>query len=665
MCGIAGGLSLHGSDPIDQGTLRRMLTLLKHRGPEVAGVYKVGPVALGHARLSIIDLEGGLQPISNEDGTLWVVVNGEVFNYVELGEELRARGHRFRTGSDSEVILHLYEEMGPALLERLNGQYAFALWDTRRRRLMLARDRLGVRPLFYTVVDGTLLFASENKALLCDSRVPRRPDLVALDQVFTYWSALPGRTMFEGINEVPAGNHLLAQVGKTELSLTQYWSHRYPLTEDSGTDEESYCTRLRELLVDATRLRLRADVPVCAYLSGGLDSSTIAAIVKHYTANRLQTFSVAFEDAAFDERVFQERMARSLGTEHHVIECRQSDIGDAFPDVVWHTETPMLRTAPAPLFLLSALVRRHGLKVALTGEGADEFLAGYDIFKESLVRRFWAREPTSRTRPMLLRKLYGWVPNLQRSSQAYLESFFKQGLMETDDPTYSHQLRWRNTARLKRLFSGEVQNELSDYDSRQELVGLLDPDLASWHPLSQAQYLEVRTFLTPYLLSSQGDRVAMAHSVEGRFPFLDHRVVEFSSTIPARMRMRGLNEKRMLSRAVRDLLPAVIWRRPKRPYRAPISTAFCGADAPEYVTQLLSPEAIKSAGLFNPAAVSRLFAKCESSQQVGENDNMALVGVLSAQLWHRQFIVSADFSVVPERTDVITVGEDAPLAAAV
>jgi len=664
MCGIAGALSLDGGEAVQPQTLRRMLNLLQHRGPEIAGVYRDEKASLGHARLSIIDLAGGLQPIANEDETLWVIVNGEVFNYLELREELRARGHRFRTGSDSEVILHLYEEIGPALLERLNGQYAFALWDARRGRLMLGRDRLGVRPLFYTVVDGSLLFASEIKALLADPRVPRRPDARAFDQVFTYWSVLPGRTMFEGIREVPAGHYLVVEPGETVFTPTQYWSHHYPSEENAGDDEEECVAGLRELLIDATRLRLRADVPVGAYLSGGLDSSAIAAIVRHYTSNRLQTFSVAFEDKDFDERFFQERMARALGTEHSVIECGPREIGEVFPEVVWHTETPILRTAPAPLFLLSALVRHKGLKVVLTGEGSDEFLAGYNIFKEAMVRRFWAREPESRLRPLLLRRLYDWVPDLQNTSQAYLEAFFKQGMMETDDPTYSHLLRWRNTSHLKRLFSAELRETLTGYDSRSELDAVLDPELRSWHPLSQAQHVEVRTFLTPYLLSSQGDRVAMAHSVEGRFPFLDYRVVEFAARIPARMRMQGLNEKRLLKRAVRDLLPEEIWQRPKRPYRAPISAAFCGPQAPPYVEQVLSSSAIETAGFFNPVAVARLLTKCKSSNRVSENDNMALVGVLSTQLWHEQFIRSCASSTASPRVDIVDVGSHAPIAAA-
>ena len=664
MCGIAGALALEGAPPVVGSSLERMLSVLRHRGPEVAGVWSDDTVALGHARLSIIDLAGGLQPIPNEDETHWVVVNGEIFNYLELGAQLRTRGHRFRTLSDSEVIPHLYEDLGPSLLQQLNGQYAFALWDGTQRRLILARDRLGVRPLFYTVVNGTLLFASEIKALLTDPRVARRIDLRALDQVFTYWSALQGRTMFEEIHEVPAGHYLVAEPGMSEPKLIQYWAPRYDQCDD-GMGEQDGADRLRDLLIDATRLRLRADVPVGVYLSGGLDSSAIAAIVRHHTSNRLQTFSVAFEDAEFDERPFQERMARELGTDHHVVECHRRDIGAVFPDVIWHTETPLLRTAPAPLFLLSALVRHHGLKVVLTGEGADEFFAGYDIFKEATVRRFWARDPDSRVRPALLGRLYSWLPDLQRSGPAYLEAFFRQGLTETDDPTYSHLLRWRSTSRIKRLFSAQVRHHLAGYESGAELDALLDPALASWHPLSQAQYLEVRTFLTPYLLSSQGDRMAMAHSVEGRFPFLDYRVVEFAATVPPHMRMLGLDEKHMLKRAVRDLVPPEIRQRPKQPYRAPISGAFCGPDAPDYVADLLAPRAVEAAGLFDPHAVSRLLAKCQASQRIGESDNMALVGVLSTQLWHEKFISSFEGHRIADRADIVQVGRDIPLAPSV
>lgn len=660
MCGIAGAVSSDGSEPVDLPTLDRMLTLLAHRGPEVAGTWTGHGVALGHARLSIVDLDNGLQPLTNEDGTCWLAVNGEVYNHVELRTQLQSAGHRFRTRSDSEVILHLYEDHGTALLDVLNGQYAFAMWDGRRRRLLLGRDRLGVRPLFYAFAGGTMVFSSEVKALLAHPGIERRPDLRSLEQVFTYWSSLPGRTVFEGVREVPAGHFLVFDRDEPEPVARRYWGLRFDHTTARSGDD--HAAELREALVDATRLRLRADVPVGAYLSGGLDSSAVAAIASRLTPHRLQTFSVAFEEGAFDERPFQEQVARALGTDHHVIECRHRDIADVFPDVIWHSETPILRTAPAPLFLLSSLVRANGLKVVLTGEGADEVLAGYDIFKEALVRRFWARRPESRQRPLLLLRLYGWLPELSQAPQATLEAFFRRGLTDTDDPAYSHLVRWGHRDRFVRLLSPEARAVLRGYESRRELDDLLEPGMAGWDSLSRAQYLEVLTFLTPYLLSSQGDRMAMAHSVEERFPFLDHRLVELATRIPPHQRIVGLHEKAVLKRAMADLVPDAVRKRPKQPYRAPIAAAFCGPDAPPYVGELLGPDAVRDAGLLDPGAVSRLLAKCRARPHLSESDGMALVGVLSTQLWHSQFISAAPMT-PPTRTDIVRLGIDAPAPA--
>lgn len=648
MCGIAGIVNLTATRAPDEESVAAMIAMLRHRGPESAAVYldPRGRAGLGHARLSIIDLAGGLQPLTNEDGTLWTVVNGEFFNYIELAAELRAAGHHLRTGSDSELLLHLYEDRGiEGALDAIIGQFAFALWDERSGEVILGRDRLGVRPLFYTVAEGALLFGSEIKALLADARVRAEPDLAALDQTFTYWAPLPGRTAFAGVSEVPAGCTVRARCGSTSLDLRRYWRMRFPTEGDSGgspADADEAAERLRALLVDATRLRLRADVPVGAYLSGGLDSSAIAAIVRRYTGNALRTFSVTFSDANFDERDYQLRMAAHLGTEHSVVDCSAADIADVFPEVIWHTETPILRTSPAPLFLLSALVRRSGLKVVLTGEGSDEFLGGYDIFKEALIRRFWARDPQSRLRPLLVRALHSHAATVRSASQAapaFLEAFYRQGLAETGDTAYSHRPRWRNTARLKALLARQNRDALaaSGYAAETALFDTLDAELREYDPLGQAQYLEASLFLPQYLLSSQGDRVAMAHSVEGRFPFLDHRVVEFAARLPANLKLRGLNEKYLLKRAVRDLLPDEIWQRHKQPYRAPIREAFAGAAAPAYVADLLAEERVARAGLLAPEGIARLYRKARS-MPLGEMDEMGLVGAISLQLWNDAFV---------------------------
>ena len=642
MCGIAGVLNCQSGHPPREEQLRQMLAMIRHRGPDQFGIYLDEQVGLGSARLSVIDLSTGQQPICNEDGTLWIVFNGEIFNYLELRPELEARGHRFTTETDTEVLLHLYEEFGPACLGRLNGQFAFAIWNSREQSLFLGRDRLGVRPLFYTQIDGALVFGSEMKAILADPRVTTEIDPIALDQVFTYWSTLTPRTIFRGINELPPGHYLLARRGK--IAVTRYWQLSFesrPCCVADCLDE------FRALLNDATQIRLRADVPVGAYLSGGLDSSIIASLVRGYAGKHLRTFSISFSDPRFDESEYQRQMADFLGTEHQVVIATHADIGRVFPEVIWHTETPLLRTAPAPMFLLSKLVHDSCFKVVLTGEGADEFLGGYDIFKEAKVRRFWAGQPDSRRRSLLLTRLY---PDIDLSSgSAFLAAFFRQGLAETDAPYYSHVLRWRNGRRSRRFFSGGLRHSV-ETGLREQAHGVEYPkDFMKWGPLERAQYLEVSIFLSQYLLSSQGDRVAMAHSVEGRFPFLDHRVVDFCCRLPSKVKMRGLTEKYLLKKLGCELVPAEIWRRKKQPYRAPIHPSFFNERTPEYVRENLAPKQIEATGLFDPVAVTQLVNKIERGLPIRETDDMALAGIISTQLVHRQFV--ADFQMPPPLSD--------------
>jgi asparagine synthase (glutamine-hydrolysing) len=635
MCGITGALNLVHKPAIDLKTLSRMLGAIRHRGPDEFGIYRDAHVGLAHARLSILDLSGGQQPIGSEDGRFWIIYNGEAFNYLELRSELEARGHRFTTGTDTEVILHLYEDEGPACLERLNGQFAMAIWDARERCLFLARDRLGVRPLFYTIVDDRLLFGSEIKAILAHPGVRAEMDRDSLDQILTFWSTLSPRTAFRNIVELPPGHYLLACDGQVTVQV--YWALDFTSESDGRRTDQDYLEELESLLIDATRIRLRADVPVGAYLSGGLDSSLTAAIIRKYTGNSLDTFSIAFDDPQFDESFFQRQMAAALGTNHQVAYCTSPDIGAVFPDVIWHTETPVLRTAPAPMFLLSQLVQDHNLKVVLTGEGADEFLAGYDIYKEMKVRRFWAREPESQIRPLLLKRLYPDISGLGGGSGAYLAAFFKHGLADTDSPFYSHAIRWANTARIRNFLLGRHEGTPTGRDDYPEPPA---PPAAfrHWSHLGQAQYLEITIFLSQYLLSSQGDRMGMAHSIEGRYPFLDHRLVDFCNRLPARLKMRGLTEKWLLRQLGRTLLPPKIWQRPKRPYRAPIHRSFFGSGAPEYVPELLSGPALRESELFEPGAVGQLVRKASQSPRLNEVDSMALVGILSAQLVYRHFV---------------------------
>ena len=635
MCGIAGLINVDSAEPIEESLLRRMLGTIRHRGPDQFGIYIDDQVGLGSARLSIIDPASGQQPITNEDETLWIVFNGEIFNHPDLRAELESRGHRFSTNTDTEVVLHLYEEEGPCCLRRLNGQFEIAIWDIKKRTLFLARDRVGVRPLFYTHVHGGLIFGSEVKAILADPRVQAELDPVALHQVFTSWSAMSPRTAFRGISELPPGHFMT--IGARNPTPQPYWELQFKAEERSaGRSDADYVEELRELLVDAVRVRLRADVPVGAYLSGGLDSSTIAAIVRRFTSNQLDTFSIAFADARYDESEFQRRMAGFLGTTHQVVHVSDDDIGRVFPEVIWHTETTVLRTSPAPMYLLSRLAHRSGYKVVLTGEGADEFLAGYDIFKEAKIRRFWTRQPGSRLRPSLLRRLYPDVGQLSQTGPAFLEAFFRRGLTDTEVPTYSHAIRWRNTSRTLRFFSAELRDRLDGSPASDPVTWPTTGPPAGW--LERAQYVDVSGFMSQYLLSAQGDRVAMAHSVEGRFPFLDHRVIDFCAKLPTRLKLRGLTDKYVLRRLAADWLPKEICRRGKRPYRAPIHRSLVSEGSRDYLGDILAPTALASAGYFSPAAVAELLDKIDRGTNISETDEMALAGIVSTQLWHEQFI---------------------------
>lgn len=638
MCGIAGIVKQNGA-PVERPLLQRMIGMVNHRGPDAAGFYLSGCVGLAHARLSIIDLGGGHQPMHNEDKTAWITFNGEIFNYVELREDLLKKGHRFQTQSDTEVIIHLYEEMGEDCVQYLNGQWAFAIWDSRSERLFLSRDRVGVRPLFYATTPEGFAFGSEIKSLLAVPSVHRAIDTEALDELFTFWVTLPPRTIFAGVSELPPGHSLVLERG--DMRVQPYWTLDYNPSKGPKNEEEAR-EALLELLLDATRIRLRSDVPVGAYLSGGLDSTVIAALVKKLGKTQLKTFSVAFEDKEFDESSFQNEASAFLKTDHQGVLCSSQDIGRVFPEVIWHAEKPVLRTAPAPLFLLSKLVRDQGYKVVLTGEGSDEVLGGYDIFKEAKIRRFWAKYPDSKFRPILLRRLYPYMKNLQSQSDSYLRAFFHVRKEDLENPFFSHLPRWDTTSKLKVFFSKETRETLKGCNAMSVLEGLLPSRYKQWDSFSQSQYLEAAYLLPGYILSSQGDRMAMAHSIEGRFPFLDYRVVEFASRLSPQLKMKVLNEKYLLKAAVGDLIPRAIRNRHKQPYRAPDSQSFLvgGKEGRlfEYVEELLAPRSISEGGIFDAGTVGKLLEKARQGQIVSVKDNMALVGILSTQLVVDQFI---------------------------
>jgi asparagine synthase (glutamine-hydrolysing) len=636
VCGIAGFASLDARSHPDDPDLVRMVAQLRHRGPDAFGYHTEPGVGFAHARLSIIDLAGGAQPIRNEDGRVWVTFNGEIFNYVELRRDLEGAGHVFYTKTDTEVLVHAYEEYGSEFVHHLNGQFALGIWDGRERKLILARDRAGILPLFYTERNGRLLFASEIKALLAETGAPERLSARALDQVLTFWSPLSPHTMFPGIFEVSPGQIVIVQNGVVRTH--QYWDWEFPRDgEHLDGKTEDLAEELRALLIDATRLRLRSDVPVGAYLSGGLDSSVLTTIIRQYTDTPLRTFSIGFDDPALDESGYQRALISHLNADHSAIQCSNADVAAGFATAVNHAETVLVRAAVVPMMRLSGLVRAQGYRVVLTGEGSDEVLGGYDLFKEAKVRQFWARERSSRMRPALLQRLYPYLDFSPSRTRGFSEAFFGMGLDAPQAPFFSHLPRWTTTARCKEFFSPNLENDLR-VTAIEQFERVLPASFGRWHWFNRAQYIESRSLMAGYLLCSQGDRMLMANSVEGRFPFLDHRVIEFARKLRPTLLMRGLNEKYLLKKAMGRELPAAIVERPKQPYRAPGVPAFFAGAWQEDVRSLLGESAIRNYGYFDPTRVQRLVQKIETGRPTGEKDNMALIAILSTQLLHREFI---------------------------
>ena len=640
MCGIAGVLAGPRGRPGDTEEMRRMAAMLRHRGPDGWGFFRDGPVALAHTRLAIVGLSDGHQPLTNEDRSLWITGNGEIFNHVELRAELETRGHRFRTGCDIEAILHAYEEWGEEAWARLNGQYAFALWDGGRYRLLLVRDPLGILPLQWARGGDCVLFASEAKALFASGRIAPAFDPAGLAQVFTRWSATAPDTVFAGVRSVPPGACLRVDADLT-LHETHHWRPQIvPAAPWSAMGGREAAAGLGEALDRAVRLRLRADVPVGCYVSGGLDSSVITALAARTQEQQpLDSFAVRFADPAFDETPQQRLVATLHGTRHHEILCDGADIADALAEVVWHCETPLLRTGPVPLFLLSRLVRQAGRKVVLTGEGADEFLAGYQVFGEDRIRRFWARQPESTIRPRLLDRLYPHGAGDRRSTEVW-RSFFGSGMAETGHPFYAHLIRWHNTAWSARFLAPDLRAALRPEAMMASLEATLPVGWRDWEPLARAQLIEITTFLSGYLLSCQGDRVAMAHGVEVRYPFLDPDVIALCNALPGRAKLLGLRDKLALRRFAATLLPPEIAARPKVPYRAPVAPPLFRDGAPAWIAEALAPSALERQGLVDPGPARRLVDKAVRLRGAmsGEREEMALVGLLTLQVLSRQFL---------------------------
>jgi len=638
MCGIAGIYNYHSAkEPSTERNVKKMLSLIRHRGPDESGVYLDRNIGIGSVRLSIIDLSSGQQPMSDVTGRYWVVYNGEIFNYRELRSNLELKGIHFKTNSDTEVVVQMYAMYGADCLHQFNGQFAFCIWDITKKELFLARDRVGIRPLFYWSQNGAFAFCSEIKGIFSLDLVDRSIDAESLSQIFTFWTTLSPNTPFKNILELQPGHYM--RVNSKEIQIKRYWRMDFPSRDEIQPQPLSDAVEeLDELLRDAVKIRLRADVQVGAYLSGGLDSSVTTSYINEINPEVLNTFSIGFKDKAYDESSYQLEAARFFKTNHTAFTCTTDEIAENFENAIWHAEYPILRTSPIPMYLLSKKVRQSNIKVVITGEGADEILAGYNIFKEAKIRSFWAKEPNSMARPKLLTKLYPYLPLLKNSPNFALKMFFGYKLTDTKDPLYSHLLRWHNTSRIKSFLSDDFASSIKENNPISEVYKTLPKGFANWSELAKSQYLEAAIFMSGYLLSSQGDRMAMGNSVEGRYPFLDYRVIEFCAKLPDHQKLNCLNEKFILKKLSMGKIPQSITTRPKQPYRAPIASILSNQETPNYINEILSEESLNSFGIFNSAKVGNLIVAVKQQKTVSEIDQMAIAGILSTQLLHKMFI---------------------------
>ena len=638
MCGIAGIFNHTSNLNVSAHLLENMLLAINHRGPDERGIYLNHNLGLGSVRLSIIDLATGQQPLSDASGNFHIVFNGEIFNYIELKDELEKKGYRFKTKSDTEVIVASYAMWGIDFITKLNGQFAFAIWDKQKHELLLVRDRVGICPLYYYNKNGTFVFGSEIKAILQHPGVTPELSINSLCQVFTYWSTLTPATLFKNVSEVTPGHYL--KITPEHIEIKPYWKLQYPQKENfRNISLQDAKEELEEILTDAVRIRLRADVPVAAYLSGGLDSTTTTALIKKIEPSILNTFYISFADHAFDESAYQKEASLFLNTHHKSINCTNKEIAKNFPKVVWHSESPMLRTAPAPMYNLSKFVRQNNIKVVITGEGADEMLAGYDLFKEMVIRRFWARDPRSKYRPLLLKKLYPYIPQISGINPQSLRFFYGYKLEEVNYPAYSHLMRWNNGRHILKYLASTYHGIVENFDPFESWLDLMPDGFDQWGDLGKAQYLESTLFMSGYLLSSQGDRMTMANSVEGRYPFLDHRFIEFASKLPEGLKMHGLNEKYLLKKMIENQIPDSICKRPKQAYRAPISSSFFEKPEMDYVESVLNPGTIADYGIFNPELTTKLIEKIRTTGTASEIENMVVTAIISTQLFYRFFIL--------------------------
>jgi asparagine synthase (glutamine-hydrolysing) len=621
---------------INARVMERMRDVITHRGPDDAGIYIDGNVGLGHRRLSIVDVAAGHQPMTNEDETLYITYNGEIYNHADFREELEARGHVYRTHCDTETILHLYEEKGAQALQDLRGMFAFAIWDRRRRELFIARDRLGVKPLYYAhTSDGSLYFASEIKSLLAASAVVPELNFAALPDYLANHATSGEETLFRGIRRLLPGHWLLWRDG--EIHIEKYWDVHFNHKDDEGArrSDEDYVAEWTEMFRTSVRLRLMADVPLGMFLSGGIDSSAIAAVMSGMVDEPIKTFSVAFKEREANELQYARLVADKFKTDHHEVVVSPEDFFKALPQLVWHEDEPLAHPSSVALYFVSRLAARH-VKVVLTGEGSDESLGGYERYYKTILNLKFGAPYQKLTIEPLRRMVRASIDSFPSNSKVR-HKLARTFLYRAAD---IENLYFDNFA----VFTSAMQREMLTEGAKAQ-ANLLDPyqtmrgyfeesDAATL--LDRMLYADLKTYLHELLMKQ--DQMSMAASIESRVPFLDHKLIEFSASLPARMKIRGgRTTKYILRESMKGILPEEILTRPKMGFPVPVGAWFRGEFRSVIDEYVLSPRAL-SRGLFDEGFIRRLV----NGHQAGEKHDERLWALVNFEMWMRRFIDGDD-----------------------
>ena len=636
MCGINGiALSSRAGQSIDTGVLERMRDCLTHRGPDGCGLFIDGAVGLGHRRLSIVDVAAGQQPMTNEDGTLHIIFNGEIYNHADFREQLEARGHRYQTRSDTETILHLYEEHGAKAVEHLRGMFAFAIWDQRRRELFIARDRLGIKPLYYAQTpDGSLYFASEIKALIEARAVSPQLNLEALPDYLANHATSGEETLFQGIRRLLPGHWLIWRDG--DLRIEQYWDiHFKSDASDDGRRDEDMVAEWTELFRDAVGSHLMADVPLGMFLSGGIDSSAIAAVMSQMTEEPIKTFSVAFAEREANELEYARLVAKKFKTDHHEVVVSPEDFFQALPQLVWHEDEPLAHPSSVALYFVSRLAARH-VKVVLTGEGSDESLGGYERYYKTILNlKFGAPYQRLTVEPLrsLMRASIDSFPSNSKVRQKLARTFLYRAA--DIENLYFDNFAVFTSAMQQEMLAPETKARANRLDPYQVMRGYFEQSDARTL-LDRMLYADLKTYLHELLMKQ--DQMSMAASLESRVPFLDHRLVEFSATLPARMKIRrGRTTKYILRESMKNILPEEILTRPKMGFPVPVGRWFRGAFRNVVDEYVLSPRSL-GRGLFDESFIRRLV----NGHQAGEKHDERLWSLVNLEIWMRRFLDGED-----------------------